>query len=126
MATIAPSAALFEISGHVSTNSTWDEYIYFLQAGAGMSLEDLTFQLQLREKDNDTSAEKTFSTTAGDLILTNDDNGSPTILRINIPASSMTSLEGDYYVDLVGKDLNDKLTHWAHGVLTFNESPIAF
>ena len=126
MAVVSNSAALFEISGNVSTNSTWDEYIYFLQEGAGMSLEDLTFQLQVREKDDDTTATKTFSTTAGDLVITNDDNGDPTILRINIAVASMTSLEGDYFVDLVGKDLNDKLTHWAHGIVSFQESPIAF
>ena len=126
MSEIGNSAALFEVSGNVSINSTWDEYIYFLQSGAGISLEDLTFQLQIREKPDDTSATKTLSTTGGELIITDDDNGDPTILRINVSSSFMTDLEGDYYLDLVGKDLNDKLTHWAHGIVSFQKSPIAF
>lgn len=114
------------MSGEVSNNATWDEYIYFMQDGSGYDLTDLTFQLQLRCPADDTSARLTLSTTDGTLELTNDDNGESTILRVNVPYSSISGLVGDYQADLVSKDTDDKLTHWASGTITFRQAPIAF
>lgn len=125
------TAALLSISGHVSNNATWDEYIYFLQSGAGMLLTGLSFQLQFRCKRPDsevpdTSAALTLSTDGGQLVITNDDNGAATILRVNVPYTTISSLLGEYQADLVSKDAASKLTHWATGTVTFVASPIAF
>lgn len=120
------SGALFEISGTVSNNATWDELIYFFENGSGMDISDKSFQIQIREDSPDTSALVTLSTAAGDLVITNDDGGNPTILRINVPYTAISSLQGDYIVDLVSKDSNNTLVHFGHGVVLFRQSPVAF
>lgn len=120
------TSALFDISGVVSNNATWDEYIYFARSGDGLDLTGLTFQLQLRECPNGTSAVLTLSTTDGQLVITDDTDENPTILRINVPYSTISGLRGDYIADLVSKDGDGKLTHWANGIVTFTQAPIAF
>lgn len=120
------SGALFDLSGTISNNATWDELIYFTEAGVGMVLTGLTFRLQFREHPSDTSAALDLTTTDGELVIANDDAGLPTILRINVAYTVISGLEGDYIADLVSKDADDKLTHWASGVVTFKQSPIAF
>jgi len=120
------SGALMDISGEVSNNATWDEYIYFAEAGVGMDLTGLSFQLQFRCSGNDTSASLTLSTAGGELVITDDALSNPTILAINVPYTTISGLSGDYIADLVSKDDDDKITHWASGVVTFRQSPIAF
>lgn len=121
------SGALFALSGEVSNNSTWDEYIYFREAGAAMVLTGLSFQFQFRSSDElDTTADLTLTTADAELVITNDDNSSPTILRINVPYTTISGMLGDYQADLVSKDAADKLTHWCSGVVSFRQSPIAF
>lgn len=120
------SGALFNISGEVSNNSTWDEYIYFFEAGVGMVLTGLSFQLQFRERADATDAFLDLTTAASELVITNDDGGNATILRINVPYTTISDLDGDYICDLVGKDGDAKITHWAHGIVTFRQNPIAF
>lgn len=120
------SGALFTISGTVSNNATWDELIYFYENGAGLDISGLSFQLQIRADALDTSASATLTTAAGDLVITNDDGGNPTILRINVPYTSISALEGDYLMDLVSKDTDDKIVHWGHGLVNFRQSPTAF
>lgn len=124
--TAGDSGALFDTGGTISNNATWDEYIYFIENGVGMDLTDLSFQFQFRERSSETSATATLTTADGQLVITDDDNGDPTILRINVPYTTISALDGDYVADLVSKDADGKLTHWAHGVVTFRQSPIAF
>ncbi len=120
------SGALFSLSGSVSNNATWDEYIYFQQSGAGMLLTGLSFQFQFRTDPANTSAILTLSTAGGELTIVNDDNSVATILRINVPYTTISGLIGDYCADLVSKDADGKLTHWASGVVSFSQSPVAF
>lgn len=120
------SGALFTISGTVSNNSTWSELIFFYENGSGMDISDLSFQLQIRAGSFDAGASVTLSTAAGDLVIINDDGGNPTILRINVPYTSISSLHGDYIVDLASKDSNETLVHWGNGVVLFRQSPVAF
>jgi hypothetical protein len=123
--TAGSSGALFTMAGEISNNVTWDEYIYFLEDGTGMVLTGLSFQLQFREGEGE-DAVLTLSTSGGELVITNDDASSPTILRINVPYTTISGLDGEYIVDLVSKDVSDKLTHWAHGVVMFRSNPVAF
>lgn len=118
--------ALFDISGTVSNNATWDELLYFRENGAGMVLTGLSFQLQFRDDSLDTSARTTLSTAASQIVITNDSGGIPTILRINVAYTVISGLEGDYIADLTSKDANNKLIHWGHGVVTFRQAPTAF
>lgn len=126
LARVGQSGALFELSGQVSNNATWDEYIYFLENGTGMVLTGLSFELQFRDSPDDTGVLLALSTADSDLVITNDDSGNPTILRVNVPYTSISSLSGDYVADLVSKDQSSKLTHWASGIVSFRQSPVAF
>jgi hypothetical protein len=123
---IGESGALFELSGTVSNNATWDEYIYFLQSGAGMELSDLSFQFQFRRRAESTTTDLALTTASGDLSIADDDRGNPTILHVNVPYTAISGMCGDYVADLVSKDADDKLTHWGHGIVTFRPSPVAF
>ena len=120
------SGALFEMSVTISNNATWDEYIYFMQSGAGMELTGLSFQLQFRRCADATSADLTMTTASGQLAIADDDGGNPTILHINFPYTTISGMCGDYIADLVSKDPADKLTHWGHGTVKFRPNPVAF
>lgn len=126
MITAGDSGALFDMTGAVANNATWDENIYFLENGSGMVLTGLTFRLQFRESSDDTSAVLDLTTTDSELVITNDDASVASILRINVAYTVISGLSGDYIADLVSKDSNSKITHWASGVITFKQSPIAF
>lgn len=124
-------AALFSLSGEVSNNATWSEDIYFLEAGAGMDLTGLSFQLQFRAKpttsrEPNSTADLTLSTAGGELVITDDDNSVASILRIGVPYTTISNLLGEYQADLVSKDVSNTLSHWASGVVTFSQNPIAF
>lgn len=123
---IGESGALFELSGTVSNNATWDEYIYFMQSGVGMQISNLSFQFQFRKCHDATTSDLTLSTSAGQLTIVDDDGGNETVLRINVPYTTISGMCGDYFADLVSKDPDDKLTHWGHGIVTFRPSPVAF
>jgi hypothetical protein len=118
--------ALFDISGFVSNNVTWDEYIYFTSSGSGMDLTGLAFELQFRECPDGTSTTLKLTTADSQLVITNDTDGDPTILRVNVPYTTISGMKGDYIADLVSKDGDDKLVHWGSGIVTFNQSPVAF
>lgn len=120
------NSALNAVSGEVSNNATWDELIYFRQDGLPMSIADFAFEFQFRRCDSSASLDLTLSTAAGDLVIADDDNSQPTILNVNVPYTRISGMCGDYRADLVSKDANNKLTHWASGVVTFTNSPIAF
>lgn len=123
--TALSNGALFTISGEVSNNATWDEYIYFLENGSGMTLTGLSFQLQFRCSEEDTSSSLTLSTADAQLSITTDDNDIQ-VLRVNVPYTTISEMSGDYVMDIVSKDNDSKLTHWAHGTVTFTQNPIAF
>jgi hypothetical protein len=118
--------ALFDISGFVSNNATWDEYIYFTSSGSGMELTGLAFELQFRECPDGTSTTLKLTTADSQLVITNDTDGDPTILRINVPYTTINGMKGDYIADLVSKDGTDKLVHWGSGIVTFTQNPVAF
>jgi hypothetical protein len=118
--------ALFDISGFVSNNVTWDEYIYFTSSGSGMELTGLAFELQFRECPDGTSTTLKLTTADSQLVITNDTDGDPTILRVNVPYTTISGMKGDYIADLVSKDGDDKLVHWGSGIVTFTKNPVAF
>lgn len=124
--TAGEHGALFDLSGAVSNNATWDEYIYFREAGVAVVLTGLSFQFQFRNCEGDTSVALSLSTASGQLVITNDDEAIASILRINVAYSVISGLEGDYVADLVAKDSNSKLIHYAHGIVSFRQNPVAF
>lgn len=132
--TAGDSGALFEMSGTISNNATWDEYIYFWEDGAAVDLTGLSFELQFRKCQENTlssdgsvlSTSLIMSTAGGELVLTADANSITSIVRINVPYTTINGLCGDYITDLVAKDANAKLIHYANGVVTFRKNPVAF
>lgn len=121
------SGALFEVSGVVPNQATWQENIYFSEAGQPFDLTGLSFKMTFRADPADTSADYTLSTTAGTLSIAEDaDSGVDQILYINVAAGTLSSLVGDYICDLASEDASDVVTLWAHGVVTFTSNPVAF
>lgn len=122
----APDGALFEMNGVVATNATWDEDIYFTEAGLPFVLTDLRFKMTFRRYGCDQNASITLSTDAGTLVISDDDDGYARILRLNVTAGALNGYCGDYVTDLASEDNNGKVTLWAHGVVTFRQNPVSF
>lgn len=124
-----PSGALTRIDpgSFVSTGATWSEDIYIREGAAQSDLTGLSFQLQFRSEPDATGADLTLSTADGTLSIEDDpDTGVACIVRVTAPAATIGGLAGPFVADLVSKDTSGVLTHWAHGVITFTPSPIAF
>lgn len=117
------AGALFDISGTVPTNATWDEDIYFMEAGQPYDITELDWKMTFRSGSGDTSAEFTLSTDDGTLVITGDDDN---VLRITVTAGTLNSYNGDYVADLAARDAADKVTLWGHGTVTFLPNPVSF
>lgn len=125
--TSGASGAYFEISGEVANNSTWQENIYFMEAGAPMVLTGLEFQMTFRCNDQRDSAEFTLSTSAGTLSIQADpDSGIANILYINVPVGTLAAYRGDYVCDLASRDVAGVVSPWAHGIVSFRPNPVSF
>ena len=120
------AGALFEVSGTVPTNATWNEDIYFTENGAPFAISEMDWKLTLRCNPESTSADITLSTDAGTLSIEDDDDGHDRILRISVPAGALNSYEGDYVMDLASKDPADNVILWAHGVISLRPNPVVF
>ncbi len=117
------AGALFEVSGTCPTNATWEEDIYFTEAGSPYDISGMDWKLTLRCNPENTSADITLSTDAGTLVITGDDDN---VLRISVDAGTLNSYEGDYIADLASRDVADKVTLWAHGVISLRPNPVVF
>lgn len=121
------SGALFDISGTVANNATWDEDIYFTQDAAPLDITGLSFKMTFRCRERYDSAALTLSTDAGTLLIVNDtDSGVNRILRIAVPAGSLNGYCGDFVCDLASQDAAEKVFLWGHGIVTFRPNPVAF
>ena len=121
------SGALFELSGSVANNATWQETVYFMQEGSPMVLTGLSFKMTFRCNGDSTSADYTLSTDDGTLSIVADaDSGIANNLYINVAAGSLSGLLGDYIADLASQDVADVVTLWAHGAVTFAPNPVSF
>jgi hypothetical protein len=120
-------AAQNTVSGLVSNGATWYETIILTDEN-GDQLVDVdadTWQFQFRCDAGSDSADLTLSTTDGTLTVT--EGASSTTLLINVPQATISDLEGEYVADLVSKAASgSRLTHRAHGIVTFRSDPIAF
>lgn len=121
------SGAYFEVSGAVANNATWQETIYFMEAGSPMVLTGLSFKMTFRCDGESDSADLTLSTDGGTLsIIADADSGIANNLYINVPAGSLSGYRGDYIVDIASEDVAGVVTPWAHGVVSFRPNPVSF
>lgn len=119
------SGAYFEVSGAVANNTTWQEIIYFTESGSPMVLTGLSFKMTFRRDGACDSADYTLS--GSTLTVQADaDSGIENNLYINVPANTLSALNGDYIADLASQDGNGVVTLWAHGVVTFQPNPVSF
>ena len=123
---VGASGALFEISGSVANNATWSEDIFFFEAGVGMDISELDWKMTFRCNPNSLTAELTLSISGGTLSIEDDANSVPSILRINVPVGTLSNFSGDYIADLAAQDAADKVTLWAHGIISFTPNPVTF
>lgn len=120
------SGAECSVSGTISIYAKWSEDIYFYDPdGAAMDISDLDFYFQFRRCQDQTSADVTLSTDAGTLSIEENDGSVESILRISADAATFSSFPGDMIADLVAVDQSGDETHYAHGVVTFTNDPVA-
>lgn len=115
------------VTGVISNGATWFETFQIKdQSGNDVTgLTSDTFQFQFRCDEGDVSTKLVISTTGGELSVS-ELNGATTV-TINVTQSTISSMCGDYVADLVSKAASDgKITHRAHGVVTFRNDPVAF
>lgn len=115
------------VSGTISNGATWYETFQIKdQNGDDVTgLTSDTFQFQFRASEELDSADLTLSTT--DATLAVSESGGVTTVTINVPQATISDMEGDYVADLVSKAAsNSRLTHRAHGIVSFRNDPIAF
>ena len=115
------------VTGVISNGATWYETFQIKDQNGddvtGLSSDE--FQFQFRCSGNDDNAVLTLSTTDGTLSI--DESDGVTTVTINVPQSTISSMRGDYVADLVSKAASDsRLTHRAHGTVTFRNDPVAF
>lgn len=123
---LGESGAEATVSGTVSIFAKWSEDIYFRDPdGAAMDLTGLAFYFQFRCNAEATSADVTLSTAAGTLSIVADSGAVTSILRISADSSTFSSYEGDMIADLVAVDGSGDETHYAHGVVSFRNNPVA-
>lgn len=120
------TGALFDLSGVVANNATWSEDIYFSEDGSAMDISGLDFKLTLRCDPESTTADLTLSTDDGTLSVETDDASVDSILRITVPASSISGYVGDYQADLASQDSLSTVQLWASGTITFRQNPVSF
>jgi hypothetical protein len=123
---VGASGALFEISGTVANNATWEEDIYFMEAGVGMDISDLDWKMTFRSVPDSTTADLTLSIDESTLSIENDDDSVMSILRITVTPGILSNFIGDYIADLAAQDTDDKVTLWAHGTVSFTPNPVTF
>jgi hypothetical protein len=115
------------VTGVISNGANWVETFQIKDESGNdvTGLESDTFQFQFRCNEGDDSTVLTLSTSAGTLSV--DEDAGVTTVTISVSASALANMDGDYVADLVSKAASDgRLTHRAHGVVTFKNSPIAF
>ena len=122
-----PSGAECELSGEISTFATWSEDLYFFDPsdGSAMDLDGLSFKFQFRSDPGQTDADVTLSTAGGTLSIVDDDGSVSSILRISVPPGTFDGYEGDMIADLICIDQSSNVIHYAHGVVTFTNNPVA-
>lgn len=121
------SGALFEISGAVPTNATWQEDIYFSDNGSPKDISGLDWKMVFRCAEGNNIADFTISTDDGTLsIVTDPDSGVNRILRINVAAGNLNVYNGEFIADLASRDDSGVVTLWGHGVVTFVYNPTVF
>lgn len=107
------------MAGVISNGATWYETIE-LRDEDGNPLTGYgsdTWALTIRETGDDDSAVLTVTPTYTE-------GADETTLLINVPQTSIASLEGDYIGDLKSTAAsNGRIEHWAHGVVTFRNDP---
>lgn len=114
------------VTGVISSGATWYETFQIKDQNGNdvTGLTGDTFQFQFRCDEGDDSTKLVISTPT-ELSVT-ELNGTTTV-TINVPQSTISSMCGDYVADLVSKAASDgKLTHRAHGVVTFRNDPVSF
>lgn len=124
---IGNHGAQADVSGEISIYAKWSEDIYFFDAsdGSAQDLTGLSFQMQFRCDRSQTTADVTLSTSAGTLSIVEDSGSVDSILRIAAAPGTFANYEGDMICDLVATDGSGDETHYAHGVVTFLNDPVA-
>lgn len=116
------SSARRKITGYVSNGATWTDAIRLSDGGSQITSADSgEWRLTLRHCDSG-PIDLTLSTANATLVVTQ--NTTYTQIAVDCPASSLSSMCGDYHADLAHESSDGDVTHWGHGLVRIAEDPI--
>lgn len=110
------------VSGVISNGATWYESVSIeLNGIADPDLLDWTMTFQCKDG---AGTDLSLTTDAGTLTVTDNADDTATML-INVPATSLTALNGDYVCNVKSTNSagDGRVIHWAYGIVTFRDNP---
>lgn len=108
------------VSGVLSNGATWYETITIELNGI---TDPDTFTWTITFEKCEGSGSSLTLTTATELTVTDNADDTATML-INVPASSLSALCGDYFCNIKSENpADDRVIHWAYGTVTFRDNP---
>lgn len=120
--TIGQHGARNTVNGIISNGATWYENVT-IELNGITGPDALDWSLTLQRKDCDGTD---LVLTTGDATLTVTDNGDDTAtMLINVPASSLSALRGEYICNVWSEDSagDGRIIHWAYGIVVMRDSP---
>lgn len=115
----AQHGARNNVTGVISNGATWYESVA-IELNGIVDPDLLTWTMTFEENEG-AGASLSLTTTAGTLTVTDNGDDTATML-INVPASSLSSMCGDYVANLKS-DSGTRVIHWAYGIVSFRDSP---
>jgi hypothetical protein len=114
------SAAPIIMRALISNGADWIEsFRGSLDSAEIVGADTSEWQINLRDESG--SVVLSVSDTAGTLTVTQ--ATTHTLFSINVPHASLSSLCGDYQIDLIQETASGSRIHWAHGVATARNEP---
>lgn len=117
----ADTAALDKITGTVSVGSHWIE-TFVIPDGKITGADTFDWQFNFRSSRDISSNDLSLTTGGGGLTVSQ--GSSTTTVGINVAATVISALSGDYFADLIYEDDDGEIIHQAHGKITFRNEPI--
>lgn len=114
------SGARYAIIGELSRYAEWVQSLELPSDDNTVSISGQTVEITFREREDDSTAILTVSTTESQITITDADT-----LSISVDYAVMAALTlQEYFVDL-RSSVGGVLTHWGHGLVPVRQNPAA-
>lgn len=114
------SGARYSIIGELSRYAEWVQTLELPADDNTVSISGQTVEITFREREDDTSAILTVSTTDSQITITDADT-----LSISVDYTVISALVLDEYVVDLRSSVGGVITHWGHGIVPVRQNPAA-